>query len=134
MESVGVSFQMNLTVAALDAVFVRVVLFQTGDKQLPDTAVADLVHRALISVPLVEITDNAYTCGFRRPYSENYAFLSVLFRKMRTEEIVSFRNVTFMEKVQGKLVLLGHFISHFALLLSYQTAKAVYYAADRCCK
>ena len=118
--AVGVGFESYLTVAALDAVLIGIVLFETGDKQLPDTSVADLVHGASESVPLVEVTDHAYACGIRSPYSEDYAFFALLLGEMGAEELVSFRNVSLMKEVQGKLVLLGHFVCHFALLLSFR--------------
>ena len=120
--AVRVCFQTNLTLAAFDAVLVSVVLFKTRNEQLPDTAVAYFLHRALVSVPLVEITDNADTCGVRRPYSEYYAFLTLLLGEVRAEELISFRNVSLVKEVQWELVLLGHFVSHCALLLSFRAA------------
>ena len=112
MIAVRIGLELYLSSWSLDTVFIIVKLLQSRDEKLPDTAVAYLVHIGRFTVPMVEIADNADLCRLGRPYSENYAFFSVLYREVRAEQLVSFRIFSLMEKVQRYFVFLRHIYSH----------------------
>ena len=83
--TIGVCLELDQPVRAFNAVFVVIVLLNAGNKKLPDSAVADLVHRVESPVPVIKVADNAYCFRIRSPYAENCAALSVLYLPVGAE-------------------------------------------------
>ncbi len=93
MISVRIRLELDKSVGCLYAVLVVIELLNALNIQLPDTAVADLVHIVQRSVPVVEIADNAYRLCVRCPTPENDAVLFLV----RAKEIISMRVLALVE-------------------------------------
>ena len=111
---VGVRLEFYQPVLAFHAVFIVVVLLYPGDEELPDTAVAYLVHGVAASVPVVEIPDDADAPGVRRPHSEHGAGLPVLHISVRAEEFIRMGIFALVEQVQRNTVVFRNDDSHTA--------------------
>ena len=112
--AVRVGLELYKTVRAFNAVLVVVVLLYAGHEQLPDTAVAYLVHRVAAPVPVVEVADNADRARIRSPYPEHRAGLAVLRVPVGAEELVCVGILALMEKIQRNGVLFRHDYSHLS--------------------
>ena len=110
--SVGVSLELYQPVGAFYAVFVVVVLLDSRNEQLPDTAVAYFVHRVEHPVPVVEITDNADGFRVRSPYAEYRAALAVLHLAVGAEEVIGMGVLALVEKIQRNCVFFRNYDSH----------------------
>ena len=113
MESVGIRLIAQFIVAGGDAIFVHIVLLDSGNKQLPDAAVLlNLGHGMRPRNPAVEIAHNGHCFGVRCPDTEHRARLSVLLTQMRAKVTVRLKIAALVEQVNGQI---GMF--RFGLLL-----------------
>ena len=112
MIAVGIGLQLYLSSFGLYAVFVIIKLLESGDKKLPDTAVADFFHIAFFTVPVIEIAYDADISRLWCPYSENNTAHAVFFGKMRAEQLICFGILSLMEKIKGNFIFLRHINSH----------------------
>ena len=111
--TVWVSLELDKTVGSFNAVFVAFHLLYALYVQLPDSAVAYLVHIALRSVPVIKITDNTYGIGMGCPNSEHYIFFSVFNYPMRAKEIVCMGIFSLMEEMERYIIFFGNNDRHY---------------------
>ena len=104
MEAVRVRLHYHSAVLSLNAVFICAEFGEIFNKNLP-YSVSDLFHRRFISVPVVIVAYERNRLCVRRPYPENYSCFSVLFGRMRAEEIKSFIVLALMKQVKRNFII-----------------------------
>src|SRR5512147_522271 len=69
-ESKWIGLYPEFTFCGLNLVFIKLTRLQTRDKQFPYSAISHTSHGKNAPVPVVEISDDAYSFCIRRPYCE----------------------------------------------------------------
>ena len=82
MKSIRIGFEPSLMPRGFDTIFIAGKLGNSLNKQLPDAAVRDFIHKVCVIVPVVKITDHRNGQCVRRPYSENNALTAVPVHKV----------------------------------------------------
>ena len=106
MEGVRVRLEQKLVRRAGDAEFIDVVLFDPGDKKLPDPFL-DLGHRMAAGDPAVKIAYHRHRLGVGRPDTEHRAVLAVLLAEVGAEIPLCLLVVTLFEQENGIPCILG---------------------------
>ena len=82
MKSIRICFKLSLMPRSFDTIFIAGKLRNSLNKQLPDAAVRDFVHKVCVIVPVVKITDHRNGQCVRRPNSEHNALTAVPVHKV----------------------------------------------------
>ena len=87
-KSVRVGFHPQVAVSIDKLEFIQLAVQRAGNKQLPDAGLFAQAHRMTATVPVVELADNRYPAGVRRPNREARADHAVHSVGMRAQRFI----------------------------------------------
>jgi hypothetical protein len=100
---VWIGFEQRWAIARLDRELVQASGGEIRNEKLPDAGVSQQLHLVRVTVPTVEVTNDAHARSVWRPNREGDAFCATLLRDVRAEFFVDLFVATFAEEMQINL-------------------------------
>ena len=122
VEADGIGLHELPAVRRRDAVFVDVVLLETGDEQFERLPVHHALHDVGFGIPAVEVTDDGNALGVRSPDAEHIPFLAVLRLLVGAEDLVNTVVLAVVIEIEREIRLFAHIelLAHL-LLFAHET-------------
>ena len=122
METDGIRLHELPAVRRRNAVFVDIVLFETGDEQFERLPVHHALHDVGFGIPAVEVTDDGNALCVRSPDAEHIAFFAVFRLLVGAEDLVDPVVLAVVIEIEREIRLLAHIelLAHW-LLFAHET-------------
>ena len=100
MLRVRISLEQSCSTPLANLKLVQTAGRELRNEELPDARISEHLHLMRVSVPAVEITNDAYTGSLRRPNGKRDAFRATYFRDVRAEFFVDLFVATLAEEME----------------------------------
>ena len=122
VEADGIGLHELPAVRRRDAVFVDIVLLETGNEQFERLPVHHALHDVGFGIPAVEVTDDGNALGVRSPDAEHIPFLAVLRLLVGAEDLVNTVVLAVVIEIEREIRLFAHIelLAHL-LLFAHET-------------